>query len=79
MWPRQPLRFHWVQDGPIWHLEPSAITVRPDGAHWAIYMYSTPLHRTYTSAQGAKLDAWQFAYSKRGVLFSTYGKIKLEV
>jgi hypothetical protein len=53
-----------------WHLSPSLISVRLlDDATWGIFVGDCPMQARYSSAQGAKLDAWQFAVAKRKALF----------
>lgn len=74
------MKFRWQNQGGAWHLTPSPavkyevaeITVAPeDGIFWRIFVNSRPMLLRYTSEQGAKLDAWQFASSKRS-LFGVY-------
>jgi hypothetical protein len=39
---------------------------------WIIFVHDRPMTGRYTSPQGARLDAWQFAQSKRRALFGAY-------
>ncbi len=77
----QDMNFHWEQQGPVWALLPvvgeTRITVKPDGDFWSIYVNGFRLMPgNYSSAHGAKIDAWQFALSKRKAIFGAY-RIKL--
>lgn len=69
--------FHWRSNGENWTLVPSRddgwrITVEKQApAFWAILIGGRQLRDRYTSVQGAKLDAWQFATSKAIFLFGT--------
>lgn len=62
--------FHWVQQDGEWLLKPSMISVRSnDSFFFVIHVGDRPLNARYTSEQGAKLDAWEFAKSKAQALF----------
>lgn len=78
------LDLHWIRDGDQLKLVASAgqsskyiggaeITVRPlsDGT-FNYYLGDSPSSLTYSSEQGAKLDAWQFAQVYRKTLFGLY-------
>lgn len=76
------MEFRWEKTETEWRLMPTAgetsIVVRPDGQFWSIYVNECRLMPgNYTGEQGAKLDAWQFAYSKRKALFGAY-QIRLQ-
>jgi hypothetical protein len=71
------LELHWEHETDRWALKPSrkdgwaiSVTKNEDG-FWAVWVGDRPLQGRYTSEQGAKLDAWEFAYSKRKALFDT--------
>ncbi|WP_316176218.1 hypothetical protein [Bradyrhizobium sp. SZCCHNRI1073] len=75
------MMFHWERHNEEWRLLPVAgetrIVVRPDGPFWTVYVNDRRLAPgNYTSEEGAKFDAWQFALSKRKAIFGTY-RIKL--
>jgi hypothetical protein len=67
--------FYWKYKDGGWLLRPSSISVAKVDGYWRILIegpgYQAPLHLPYTSEQGAKLDAWEFATSKSKVLFGT--------
>jgi hypothetical protein len=68
---RGKLNFSWrFRDG-RWQLTPSSISVVPLGDYWMIHVGGQPVNARYTSEQGAKLDAWEFAKSRRMALFGT--------
>lgn len=50
----------------------SSISVREIASCWTIYVGESPMMGRYSSEQGAKLDAWEFAKSKRKALFGAY-------
>lgn len=66
------MEFVWrEQDGGRCVLSPSTISVREvDGFH-RIFVGECPMDARYSSQQGAKLDAWQFAVAKRKALFGS--------
>ena len=64
--------FHWEIQDNRWALLPSTISVVEIDGYWIIHVGDSPLDARYTSLQGAKLDAWQFAVSKRKALFGEY-------
>lgn len=64
--------FRWELKGDHWSLTPSLISVRLLDGYWMIYVHDRPMQARYTSLQGSKLDAWQFAVSKRKALFGAY-------
>lgn len=64
-----PVRWE-IRDGQ-WILHPSKISVREVGRFWQIFLYDRQLNARYTSVQGAKLDAWEFAKRFRLDLFGT--------
>jgi hypothetical protein len=64
--------FSWRRESDSWRLAPSIITVRPVDGYFEIHLGNCPLNARYTSEQGAKLDAWQFAHAKRRALFGAY-------
>ena len=67
------MEFRWEAQENGSRLSPSAITVRQDGHFWNIYVNDRRLMPgNYTSEQGAKMDAWQFALQKRKTLFGAY-------
>jgi hypothetical protein len=73
------MNFCWKPQENGSHLSPSAITVRQEGHFWNIYVNDCRLMPgNYTSEQGGKMDAWQFALSKRRALFGAY-RIRLYV
>ena len=77
LWPQPPQRFQWVQHGDTWHLQPSPITVRPEGDYWTIYLHDRPLYARYTGVGPAKREAWLYAYQHRRAYFGSY-RIVLE-
>jgi hypothetical protein len=76
--------FHWEHETDRWVLRPSrkdgwAISVmKNEDGFWTVWVGDRALQGRYTSEQGAKLDAWEFAYSKRRALFDTVN-IRLEM
>jgi hypothetical protein len=68
---RRTIDFRWVQQDNKWILQQckrtwfaTEIMVEPiDDMFFAIVVSGSPLMGRYTSAQGAKLDAWQFLTS----------------
>ena len=74
---RAPIEFRWKMEGESWILMPARedgwrITVeKPDADFWTILIGGRALPGRYTSVQGAKVDAWQFAISKAVFLFGT--------
>ena len=66
------MEFRWELHNDQWVLSPSPIAVRQVDGYWLIYVGDCPMQARYTSEQGAKLDAWQFAVSKRESLFGAY-------
>jgi len=74
--------FWWdFQDG-RWLLVPSSTLLAPIPVaqisviqvdnYWVIHVVDRPMTLRYTSAQAAKLDAWQWAKSRRKALFGAY-------
>lgn len=66
------MKFSWQIQDDVWHLTPSMISVRKLDGFWRIYVGDRQMQLPYTSEQGAKLDAWQFAKSKCKALFGAY-------
>jgi hypothetical protein len=66
------MEFRWQELGDGWVLSPSMITVKEMDGFWIIFVGDRQMTGKYTSAQGARLDAWQFAYSKRRAIFGAY-------
>jgi hypothetical protein len=66
------MEFQWELKDGNWLLLPSSISVIETDWCWVIYVSDRPMTGRYTSAQGARLDAWQYAYSKRRALFGSY-------
>lgn len=77
LWPQPPQRFHWTHEGDVWTLQPSPITVRPEGDFWTIYIHDRPVHARYTGLMAAKREAWLYAFNNRRALFGAYGTIIL--
>jgi hypothetical protein len=76
-------RFEWERREGDWILTPCRddgqkwrISVRRQDWFWLVCVGDRPMKERYTSEQGAKLDAWQFAQSKCRALFGAY-KIEL--
>ena len=65
------LNLRWSFSDGRWQLTPSSISVVPLGEYWVIHVGEQPMNVRYTSEQGAKLDAWEFAKSRRMALFGT--------
>jgi hypothetical protein len=68
---RSKLSLSWTFSDGRWQLTPSSISVVPAGDYWMIQVGGQALNARYTSEQGAKLDAWEFAKSRRMALFGT--------
>ena len=77
MWPQPPQRFYWTHEGDVWTLQPSPITVWPEGDFWTVYIHDRPVHARYTGLEPAKREAWLYAYQHRRALFGAYGMIVL--
>jgi hypothetical protein len=76
------LEFSWQREDNGLRLTPASnvgsrlIEVKKVNDYFEIHVGNCPMNARYTSEQGAKLDAWQFAHSKRKALFGAY-RIKL--
>ena len=68
---RGKLNLSWSFRDGRWFLTPSSISVVPLGEYWVIHVGEQPMNVRYTSERGAKLDAWEFAKSRRMALFGT--------
>jgi hypothetical protein len=66
------MEFRWQEVGGRLVLSPSSISIKEVDGFWIIFVHDQPMTGRYTSAQGARLDAWQFAHSKRRALFGAY-------
>jgi hypothetical protein len=66
------MEFYWELKDGRWSLSPSLISVAETDGFWTIFLGACPMAGRYTSAQGARLDAWQFAVSKCKALFGIY-------
>ena len=69
--------FRWqTDDDGRWVLTPlcdwikGCISVYPYNGYWIICVGIRPLNSRYTSEQGAKLDAWEYAKSMSRVYFN---------
>jgi hypothetical protein len=78
-WRRPDATFRWQRRDGAWFLvpdcswiPPDCISVQPLDGFWRIQVHDRPCQARYSSEQGAKLDAWQLAYSLRRAIFGAY-------
>ena len=68
----QTVKFNWEFRNGRWLLSPSPISVVEVDSYWVIHVGDRPMTMRYSSEQGAKLDAWEWAKSRRKALFGAY-------
>ncbi|MGY3589388.1 hypothetical protein [Bradyrhizobium sp. USDA 4350] len=75
-WP--PVQLRWTQEGNVWRLQPSMLTVRETSpGFWNVFLGEAPsVQLNYSSACGAKAGAVTQA---RGLAFAMFGTHNIEV